>query len=79
MLIANAVAARITLMADQHPAPQPSTSPGERTVAVTANTRVLPSHDEEATATATARPTSTIDDADGSDHELHQHFQRGLG
>eukprot|EP00965_Chrysotila_dentata_P183006 6043218-Pleurochrysis_carterae.AAC.1 len=79
MLIANAVATRITLTADEHPTSQPSTSPGERTDAVTASPRVLPSHDEEATATATARPTPAIDDADGSDHELHQHFQRGLG
>eukprot|EP00965_Chrysotila_dentata_P016422 543734-Pleurochrysis_carterae.AAC.1 len=79
MLIANAVATRITLAANKRPTPQPSPPPDERTDAATANSRVLPSHDEEATATATARTTPAIDDTDGSDHELHQHFQRGLG
>eukprot|EP00965_Chrysotila_dentata_P028628 951424-Pleurochrysis_carterae.AAC.1 len=79
MLIANAVASRITLMTDKHPTPQPSPPPDGRADTATANCRTLPSHDEQATATATARPAPAIDDTDESERELRQHFQRGLG
>eukprot|EP00965_Chrysotila_dentata_P164200 5421697-Pleurochrysis_carterae.AAC.1 len=79
MLIANAVASRISLMADKRPTPQPSPPPDKRADTATTSSGTLPTHDEEVTATATARPAPAIDDTDESERELHQRFQRGLG
>eukprot|EP00965_Chrysotila_dentata_P111234 3677157-Pleurochrysis_carterae.AAC.1 len=79
MLIANTVASRISLIADKRPAPLPSPPPGERADTATTNSRTLPSRDEEIVTTTTTRPAPATDDTDASDHELHQHFQRGLG
>eukprot|EP00965_Chrysotila_dentata_P055064 1827046-Pleurochrysis_carterae.AAC.2 len=79
MLIANAVASRISLLADKQPTPQPSSLPGEHADTVAANTRTPSSHDEGAVATTSAQPAPATDGTDESERELHQHFQRGLG